>query len=253
MKRILITGAGGFVGRGLVIPFEEHDGYELRLMDIVGFATRHGMVVGDVCDPGQIEAAMRGVDALIINHMAPRGDNNANYRQPAMPFDVNVTATASLIHAAHAAGVQQVVLISSGAAVAVNPDLGLDPRLLSLRAKDYYGLTKVCQEAIAEHFARVAGMNICCLRPGYVIDGDTNTDKYGRTLTTRNVQFTDRRDIGEAARLWIERGRGFEPFAILSTPEAMTAAGARYTCERLGWKPRHDFSWLPVDEAASGA
>lgn len=244
---ILITGAGGFLGRGITIPFEEHGGYTLRLMDVVKFESKHEVVQGDVCDYAQVEKAMQGIEGLIINHMAPRGDKNANYQHPKMPFDINVTGTANLFHAAKAAGVKQVVVISSGAAVMDNPDHGVDPRTLPYRPKDYYGLTKACQEIIAETFARTAGMNVCCLRPGYILDGEKNLDKYGRPVGERNYQDTDRRDIGEVARLWLEKGKGFEPFVVLSTLESIGTAGVEYTCKRLGWMPKYDFSWLKSD------
>jgi hypothetical protein len=56
---------------------------------------------------------------------------------------------------------------------------------------------------------------------------------------------TDRRDIGEVARLWLERDlSGYAVFNVMSTAESMQRAAVRLTCERLGWQPKHDFSWL---------
>ena len=37
----------------------------------------------------------------------------------------------------------------------------------------------------------------------------------------------------------------------MSTAESLDIADVRYTCETLGWKPRYDFSWLPVDNRAA--
>jgi len=81
---------------------------------------------------------------------------------------------------------------------------------------------------------RVEGMSVCCLRPGYILDGEKNLDKYGRLVSERNFQDTDRRDIGEVARLWLERGTpGYDVFVVLSTWESLDIAGVRYTCDRL--------------------
>lgn len=252
--KILITGAGGFLGRGMITPFVEH-GHSLRLMDVVPFESPHEVVVGNVADNDCITAALQGVDGLVIAHMAPRGNDNSTYKTPDVPFTINVTATAQLLHAAAKSGVRRIVVISSTAAVQDHPGLAPDPRTLPLRAKKgYYGLTKVCQEVVAEHFARTEDLSICCLRVGYILDGDNNVDKYGRVIGERNFQDTDRRDVGDVARIWLECGLpGYDVFTVMSTQESLDRAGVRYTCERLGWQPRYDFSWLPGDSSATGS
>ncbi len=238
--KILITGAGGFLGRGLVIPFEEHN-HTLRLMDVVPFTSRHEVVVGSVENYAQVEAAMRGMDALVIGHMAPRGEKNINYQTPKMPFDINVTGTANLFHAAKACGVKRIVLISSTSVA----NISTKPSEQPLRGTEYYSLSKVLQEVIAEQFARVEKMQIACLRVGYILDGEANVDKYGKKIGEINYADTDRRDIGEVARLCLEcPDLGFEMFNVMSTQESLERAAVKYTCERLKWKPRYDFSWL---------
>jgi nucleoside-diphosphate-sugar epimerase len=214
-------------------------------MDVVPFSSPHEVVTGDVADYASVEAAMRGVDGLVIAHMAPRGEGDVNYRTPALPFAINLTGTANLFHAAVQCGVRRVVVISSTAAVSEHGQLDADPRSLPYRAKGYYGLTKACQEVIAEQFARTAKMQVACLRVGYILDGEANVDKYGRQVGERNYMDTDRRDIGEVARLCLEReDLGYEVFNVMSTEESLQRAAVARTCERLGWKPRYDFSWL---------
>lgn len=243
---ILLTGAAGFLGRGMVAPLA-HGGHRLRLLDVVPAqaAPPHEAVQADVADPAAVAAAMRGIDGLVIAHMAPRGTDNANYRTPAMPMAINVGGTATLLQAAKDAGVRRVVLISSTAAVQCAGDLAIDPAQLPLRSTGWYGLTKALQEQIAEQFARTEGMHIAALRVGYILDGEANVDKYGRPVGERNYMDTDRRDIGEVARLWLERDlSGYAVFNVMSTAESMQRAAVRLTCERLGWQPKHDFSWL---------
>lgn len=242
--RILITGAGGFLGRGMITPLVEA-GHSLRLMDVVPFASPHEVVIGDVADYAQVEAAMRGVDALIIAHMAPRGENGINYQKPAMAFAINVGGTANLFHAAVACRVRRVVVISSTGAVQEAGDLRTEPKTLPLRTKGYYGLSKAIQEVIAEQFARTEGLKVACLRVGYILDGEANVDKYGKQIRERNYADTDRRDIGEVARLCLEcDDLGYEVLNVMSTQESLERAAVRYTCQRLGWRPRYDFAWL---------
>ena len=241
---ILVTGAGGFLGRGLVLPLAEA-GHRLRLLDVAPFESAHEVVCGSVEDQALMESALQGMDGLIIGHMAPRGDGNINYQTPDLPLAVNVAGTAVCFHAAKAAGVRKVVVISSTAAVQKHNDLSARPASLSHRAEGYYGLSKVLQEVIAEQFARTEGMQVACLRVGYILDGEANRDKYGRHVGEINYADTDRRDIGSCALACLEcPDLTYEVFNVMSTQESMDKACVRYTCERLGWKPRHDFSWL---------
>lgn len=242
--RILVTGGGGFLARGLVLPLAAA-GHRLRLMDLQAPEGPHESVAGDVADPAAVAAAMAGVDALVIAHMAPRGPDNVNYRTPALPMAVNVGGTANLLHAAEAAGVRRVVLISSTGACDANPEPLRRSHAAPALAAGWYGLSKACQEALAEHAARCQGMSVSCLRIGYVLDGEANRDKYGRPVSERNALDTDRRDVGEVARLCLERGAaGFAVFNVMSARESLDGWDVRHTCETLGWTPRYDFAWL---------
>jgi nucleoside-diphosphate-sugar epimerase len=242
---ILVSGAAGFLGRGMVEPLAS-TGHRLRLLDIVPCqAPPHETVQGDVTDPASMAAAMIGIDALVIAHMAPRGPDNVNYRTPALPMAVNVTGTATLLQAAQDAGVRRVVIISSTSAVACAGNLEADPATRPLRTAGWYGLSKAMQEMLGEQFARTAGMQVICLRVGYILDGEANIDKYGKPVSERNYMDTDRRDVGDVARMCLERDDlGYAVFNVMSTQESLHRAAVQATCDRLGWTPRHDFSWL---------
>ena len=239
---VLITGAAGFLGRGLVIPFEERKD-RLRLMDVIPFESPHEVVVGDVSDLDAVMKAVEGVEAIVIAHMAPRSNNN--YDLPTHPFDVNVKGTANLFHAAVQHDVKAVVLISSlGVLYPYQTDI--HSHLLAPKgSKNYYSMTKVCQEAIAESFATGYGIRVACVRPSYIMDADASVDKYGRKIEERNIMDLDRRDIGEVSRLFLERtDLTFECFNLSGTQESMIPWDVQYTCDRLNWKPKYDFSWL---------
>lgn len=245
---ILITGAGGFLGAGLVEALAP--GHQLRLLDVRPFASPHEVVVADVADLAACRQAMTGIAGLVIAHMAPRGEGDVNYKSPTLPFDINVKGTANLFHAAVEAGVKAVVVISSTAAV--DHYLKVEKRTefphdLPARALGIYGLTKVVQETIAEQYAREHGLRVACLRVGYILDGERNQDKYGRHVGARVALDTDRRDIGGVARLCLEDASlRFDIFNVMSAPEAQRTWDLQYTCERLHWRPRYDFRWLPT-------
>jgi len=108
--KVLVTGAGGYLGRGLIVPFEEH-GYELRLMDVTPIESRHETVLGSVADLDTVRRALDGCQAMVIAHMASR--QAAAYETPTMAFDVNVKGTANLYFAAVEQGIRRAVLVST--------------------------------------------------------------------------------------------------------------------------------------------
>lgn len=243
--KVLITGAGGFLGRGLIQPFVGR--HDLRLMDVVDWQTPHEKVLGDVADLETCRRAVRGCQGIVIAHMASR--QAGAYETPALPFDANVKGTANLFFAGLECGVRRYVLISSESVVMGHPAPPRRTTDMPYRGATLYGLTKVCQEVIAEQFQREHGLAVAALRVGYILSADDPNrvvDKYGKRIQERNPPCTDRRDIGEAARLAIELpDLGYEVFYVLGAPEADRFYDMEPTFRRLGWKPRYDFTWLP--------
>jgi len=244
--RVLVTGAAGFLGRGMVLPFEGAHG--LRLMDVVDFESPHETMIGSVADLDDARRAVEGVDGIVIAHMASR--QAGSYETPVAPFDVNVKGTANLLFAAVEFGVKRVALISSIGVVLESQRAGefLTDETPMVNC-EMYGLTKICQEVIARQYHLAHGIGVAALRPAYITDADDLTDKYGRTKETVNWQFIDRRDIGLAAKLALELDDlGFEVFYVLGPPEADEHADVARTRERLGWTPQHNFAGVPRDE-----
>ncbi len=244
--RVLITGAAGYLGAGLIQAFAGR--HELRLLDVVETpcdAEGCESLVGSVADLDCCREAMSGVDAMVIAHMAPRG--RGLYASPAVPFEVNVTGTANLYTAARDAGVKKAALISSIVVVKRNQEAGdyLTRDLPPQSVTHPYGLTKVCQESIARQFHLCDGIASAVLRPAYITDEDLQADKYGREASEPNWQYIDRRDIGQAARLALELpDLGYEVFYVQGPPDADRHADLAYTRQRLGWAPEHDFTRL---------
>ena len=241
--KILITGGGGFLGTGIVPPLTEH-GLSLRLMDVHPFDSPHEVFVGDVRNLGAVREAVQGMDALIIAHMAPRDPDS--YATPEVAFDINVKGAANLFVAAAEAGVRRVVLMSS---VATLDQYGgpLGARTLPACDKGVYGLTKVCQEAIAKRCAHEHNMAVAALRVGYLVETEHMQDKYGRTVGERAALDTDPVDVAEVTHLWLEGDyTGYEVFSLMSTHEALTEWNLQYTCDRLNWQPRYAFDRLPL-------
>jgi len=140
-------------------------------------------------------------------------------------------------------------LISSSAAVSGYPENTFRSRELAPKAVTLYGLTKALQEVIAEQFHREHGLQVAVMRTFSVMDADTMVDKYGEHIQFYSVGLTDRRDIGEAARLAVELpDLTYEVFYVEGTAESEQVCDMAYTRDRLGWTPQYDFKWLPTRE-----
>lgn len=249
--RIAITGAGGFLGRALVSTLGAE--FPLRLMDVVLIEGKHESRVGDVSKLEDAKGLCEGCSHLVIAHMAPQGPQN--YGTPTMPFDVNVKGTANLFHAAVAHGIKRVVLISSGASVMkhaaekkfLTADLSLTPQ------GGMYPLSKALQEYIARFYFDNHGIEVSVLRPYYICDEDSLSDKYGKKRPSVNFQFIDPRDIAQAALLSFKVPKlGYEVFYLMGHPDAEEKADIQHLKDVLGWKAKHPFTKYPRDGEVAG-
>jgi len=168
-RRILITGAGGFVGQALTAALDSSGGDWIA-------ATRKAstqfdgrqVVVGDIGANTDWSAALRDIDCVI--HLAARthvlhddsSDPLAAYRE------INRHGTAVLAQQAAAAGVRRLVFLSSikvnGEATAGHPFSERD----TPRPEDAYGVTKREAEDALHAVASTTGLETVVLRPPLV-------------------------------------------------------------------------------------
>ncbi len=161
--RVLITGAGGYIGRQLTRGLEnEHD---LRLGDLVPESGDRRWIALDVTRPEQVQAAMQGIEAVV--HLAIASGHEGDHEDDAfnqLRFDVNVKGTWNVLEAARRAAVRRFVFTSSVMVV-----WGYEPPVwvasdAEPRPVGAYALTKRLGETLCEHYARCLGLSIVCLR-----------------------------------------------------------------------------------------
>jgi UDP-glucose 4-epimerase len=212
--RILITGAGGNLGRAAV-PALAADGHQLRLLDFRDVSGDHETVVGDVRDPDVVERVMGGVDAVV--HGAALHGVHLSSWPPEQFWSTNATGTFTVYEAARKAGVSRVVLASSmvvyGGVGGSGDAWGVVAEDSPQRPVDLYGLTKVVAEQIARSYNEIHGVSTVALRLGMFVP--ETFERYGFRLLFGGV---DDRDVGHAVTLALEHDPtdGFEAVNIMA-------------------------------------
>jgi uronate dehydrogenase len=225
--RVLLTGAGGGIGRCLHRAFAGR--YPLlRLVDRVPVTAQHGsdsVLTGDLLDPAVAAAAVQDIDCIV--HLA--GIPKENTWDEILPN--NIIATISLFEAARAAGVRRIVFASSNHAIGyhdVSQGLGIDE---PVRPDSRYGVSKVFGEALGRMYSDKYAMTVACLRIGSFRERPEDA----RQLST----WIGHRDMAELVRCAIEAPD--YGFAIVYGVSANTRA--KWTSAdagRVGYLPTQD-------------
>lgn len=230
--RVLVTGAGGNLGRA-VVPALVDAGHEPVLLDFRPLSTEHDAVEGDVRDRAAVERAMHGVDA-VVHAAALHGIHLQDWSAEDF-WSINVTGTFLVYEAARAAGVRKVVL---GSSMVVYGDLGdgADPweavtEQSPLRPSNLYGLTKVLCEDIASYHGRAGAISTVALRLGMFVP--ETFLRYGFRLLFGGV---DDRDVAHSVlrALAHDPEDGFAAFNIMADSGLSLDDLPRLSADALG-------------------
>jgi uronate dehydrogenase len=192
MKRVLLTGASGRIGRCL--RYALRDDYRLVLFNrstIDDLGPTETPIRGDTADAAAVEAAARGADVIVdmagVSDVAP-------FREKLLP--TNILGTYNVFEAARVAGVPRVIYASTHHVVgyyAANERLD---ETAPYRPSSMYGVTKCFAEATGRLYADKAGLQVICLRIGFFQD---------RPLEERHLAvWISPRDMARLVRCAIE-------------------------------------------------
>jgi NAD dependent epimerase/dehydratase len=174
-RRVLVTGAGGFIGSHLVEALVG-DGAKVRAFvhyngrDDRGNLTELAppvldaveVVAGEVQDPFSVARAVSGCE--IVFHLAALIGIPYSYLAPKSYVDTNVLGTLNVLEAALRAGVERVVHTSTSETYGTAQYTPIDERH-PLQGQSPYSASKIGADKIAESYFRSMDLAVATLRP----------------------------------------------------------------------------------------
>lgn len=168
-KRILVTGATGYIGGRLAERLVQERAARVRVLvrspEKAGWLAALGceMVVGDLTEPASLRRAV--TDCAVVYHagawVSERGAR-------AEVWAVNVTGTQELVEAAVAAGVERFIQVSSCAVYGSRQEFEIDESTPFRSGSSLYADSKIAAEEVVWRAAREQGLPVVVARPSQV-------------------------------------------------------------------------------------
>lgn len=175
MKKVLVTGADGFIGSHLVETLMDA-GFEVRAFVYYNSFNTWGWLdtfpreklaqidifAGDVRDPNAVRRAAQGVDAIF--HLAALIAIPYSYYAPDAYVDTNIKGTLNVLQAARDLDTERVLVTSTSEVYGTAQYVPIDEKH-PYQGQSPYSATKIGADRIAESFYRSFGLPVTIVRP----------------------------------------------------------------------------------------
>ncbi|MFI5279534.1 MAG: NAD-dependent 4,6-dehydratase LegB [Gemmatimonadales bacterium] len=174
-KRVLVTGADGFIGSHLVEALIARGGNVRAFVFYNSFNSRGWLdtlppelqrsldvVAGDVRDPHGVRAAMQDCD--VVFHLAALIAIPFSYHSPDAYVDTNVRGTLNVLQAARQLGTRRVLVTSTSEVYGTAQYVPIDEKH-PCQGQSPYSATKIGADRLAEAFYRSFETPVVIVRP----------------------------------------------------------------------------------------
>lgn len=174
-KKVLVTGADGFIGSHLVEGLLE-EGCKVKAFIYYNSFNRWGWLdtfpakklsqieifAGDIRDPNGVRTAMKDVD--VVFHLAALIAIPFSYHSPDNYVDTNIKGTLNVLQAARDLNIEKILVTSTSEVYGTALYVPIDekhPR----QGQSPYAATKIGADSIAESFSRSFELAVTIVRP----------------------------------------------------------------------------------------
>lgn len=175
MKRVLVTGADGFIGSHLTELLVEK-GYQVKAftyynsfntwgwLDTLPADKMREMEVfpGDIRDPNGVREAMKGIDGVF--HLAALIAIPFSYHSPDSYVDTNIKGTLNVLQAARDLGTERIMITSTSEVYGTAQYVPIDEKH-PYQGQSPYSATKIGADRLAESFYRSFNLPVSIVRP----------------------------------------------------------------------------------------
>ena len=175
MKKVLVTGADGFIGSHLTESLLEK-GYDVKAFTYYNSFNTWGWLdtlpkeklnqievfSGDVRDPNGVREAMKGLDQVF--HLAAQIAIPFSYHSPDSYVDTNIKGTLNVLQAARDLGTEKIMVTSTSEVYGTAQYVPIDEKH-PFQGQSPYSATKIGADRLAESFYRSFNLPVAIVRP----------------------------------------------------------------------------------------
>ena len=175
MKKVLVTGADGFIGSHLTESLLEK-GYEVKAFAYYNSFNTWGWLdslsqeqlkeievfTGDIRDPNGVREAMKGMDAVF--HLAALIAIPFSYHSPDSYVDTNIKGTLNVLQAARQLETERILVTSTSEVYGTARYVPIDENH-PYQGQSPYSATKIGADRLAESFYRSFQLPVSIVRP----------------------------------------------------------------------------------------
>lgn len=175
MKKVLVTGADGFIGSHLTESLLEK-GYDVKAFTYYNSFNTWGWLdtlpkekldqievfSGDIRDPNGVRESMKGVDQVF--HLAALIAIPFSYHSPDSYVDTNIKGTLNILQAARDLGTEKIMVTSTSEVYGTAQYVPIDEKH-PFQGQSPYSATKIGADRLAESFYRSFNLPVAIVRP----------------------------------------------------------------------------------------